>query len=179
MKLDMTLTRLGLGVKVDDLVETIAFEQRSVVVYGKTYPQPRLTKWYGPKAYTYSGLTWPAAEMPEQLKWYLSVIEEKTGGKFNSVLCNLYRDGRDMIHWHSDDEPEFGEDPEVASLSFGDTRTFRMRKKGDHTVKIDYELYHESLLFMPKGTQAVWEHTVPKTKKPVGQRVNLTFRYLV
>lgn len=161
------------------LWEIIPFEQRSVTVYGKVYPQPRLTKWYGPSQYTYSGLTWESAVMPSPVEWVRRQVERETGGTFNSCLCNYYRDGSDMIHWHSDDEPEFGADPEVASVSFGSPRCFKMRRKDAPKVIQEFELGDRSLLFMPKGTQAVWEHTVPKTKKPVGRRINLTFRNMV
>lgn len=170
---------LDTGIDFDSLHKVIAFEQRQVVVYGKTHPQPRLTKWYGPKAYTYSGLTWNPEALPTDLEWLRKAVELETGGQFNSVLCNLYRDGSDRIHWHSDDEPEFGIEPEVASLSFGAGRTFRMRRKEDHKVTRSFELGNASLLYMPRGTQRGWEHTVPKTTKPVGPRINLTFRYLV
>lgn len=165
-------------VTFEELWVDIPFEQRSVRVYGKTYPQPRLTKWYGPKKYTYSGLTWEPAEMPPVVEGLLMLVGQATGGYFNSVLCNYYRDGSDMIHWHSDDELEFGEDPEVASLSFGAPRIFRMRRKDDHKIIQTFELGDRSLLFMPRGTQRDWEHTVPKTAKS-GRRINLTFRYMV
>jgi alkylated DNA repair dioxygenase AlkB len=173
------LQTISTGVTFEELLGAISFEQRSVVVYGKTHLQPRLTKWYGPKSYTYSGLTWPAARPPESLEELRLLVKSITGGRFNSVLCNLYRNGVDRIHWHSDDEPEFGSDPEVASLSFGSARTFRMRRKDDHKVVQSFELGDQSLLYMPRGTQRDWEHSVPKTTKLVGPRINLTFRNLV
>lgn len=56
-------------------------------------------------------------------------IEEFSGYAFNSLLCNLYRNEKDSVDWHSDDEPSLGKNPIIASLSFGATRTFEMRKK--------------------------------------------------
>jgi len=156
----------------------LGFEQRSVRVYGKSYPQPRLTKWFGPVRYQYSGLVWEPCCMPELLEPIRQRAEALTGARLNSCLANLYRDGRDHIHWHSDDEELFGPDPEVVSLSFGSTRMFEMRRLDDPTQKRSYELQHSDLLFMPRGTQTAWQHRVLK-EKWAGPRVNLTFRYCV
>ena len=99
--------------------EAIDWQQRSVVVYGKAHPQPRLTRWYGPRPYPYSGLTWPAAPFPGVLLELAEKVSQAAGVRFDSVLCNLYRDGQDCVGWHADDEPLFGPDPVVASLSYG------------------------------------------------------------
>ncbi len=160
----------------EQLKQSIEFVQRSVVVYGTTYPQPRLTKWYGPVGYAYSGLEWPPAPMPELLQGIQARVETLVGMPFNSVLCNLYRDGSDCVGWHADDEAIFGGDPVVASLSFGATRTFKVRKNDDHSVRQDFELRDGMLLVMGKGVQPGYKHSIPKTKKPVGARINLTFR---
>lgn len=161
------------------LRKAIAFEQRSVTVYGKTYPQPRLTKWYGFVPYMYSGLTWPACRMPQLLVELAIKAREMTGGRFNSVLCNLYRDGNDGVGWHSDDEALFGLDPDVGSLSYGATRDFKVRRKDNHKVIQTFQLKEGDLLYMPAGFQREWQHTIPTTKKPVGERINLTFRRTV
>lgn len=161
------------------LRQAIAFEQRSVTVYGKTYPQPRLTKWYGFVPYHYSGLTWPACRMPDLLVKLTVKVRELTGGRFNSILCNLYRDGNDGVGWHSDDEPLFGPEPDVGSLSYGAARTFKVRRKDDHKVTQTFQLEDGDLLYMPTGFQREWQHTLTTTKKPVGPRINLTFRRTV
>lgn len=160
----------------DRLREAVAFEQRSVTVYGQTYPQPRLTKWYGPKPYLYSGIAWEPADMPTEIETLRREVSFRIGLQFNSVLCNLYRDGNDTVGWHSDDEPIFGPDPEVASLSYGSTRIFRVRRKDDHKVKMEFELSDGTLLHMGKGVQQEWQHSIPRTRNIVGPRINLTFR---
>jgi alkylated DNA repair dioxygenase AlkB len=175
----MKVALLNTDVSMEMLQKEIAFEQRSVIVAGNTYQQPRLTKWYGEKSYSYSGLTWEPAVMPVAVDIVRILVQQATGARFNCCLCNLYRDGSDLIGWHSDDEPEFGSDPEVASVSFGSPRTFRMRRKSNHADKMDFELGDKSLLLMPKGTQSEWQHMVPKTKKITGPRINLTFRYAI
>lgn len=165
-------------ISLETLHAAIPFEQRQVKVYGKTYDQPRLTKWFGPEPYTYSGLTWPKCAMPKMIGEICERVEQKLGTRFNSVLANFYRGGYDHIHWHSDDEALFGMNPEVASLSFGLTRAFEMRRKADHKDKLKFLLEHGSLLFMPAGTQREWQHRLPKAEGLVGARINLTFRFI-
>ena len=165
-------------VDFSELRAGVAFEQRSVCVYGKVHPQPRLTKWYGPVAYRYSGLEWPVEALPRLLEELLGRVGALTGERFNSVLCNLYRGGRDCVGWHADDEPIFGGDPVVASLSFGASRTFRLRRKADRKVKREFELGDGTLLVMGRGVQPGWEHSLPRTARSVGERINLTFRYI-
>lgn len=175
----MRIELLGtIPANMEELRQAIAFEQRHVQVYGKTYPQPRLTKWYGESAYRYSGLTWEPCPMPEPVKALCRAVEVLTGSRYNSVLCNLYRNGSDGVGWHSDDEPVFGEDPDVASLSYGATRTFKVRHKTSKEQNA-FQLSHGSLLYMGAGFQKFWQHCIPTTKKEVGERINLTFRRTV
>jgi alkylated DNA repair dioxygenase AlkB len=98
---------------------------------------------------------------------------------FNSVLLNRYRSGQDSVSWHADDEPEFGKNPVIASVSFGESRLFQFRHKKRKELKVSVELTHGSLLIMRGGTQENWLHQIPKTKKPVEERLNLTFRVVV
>lgn len=159
-----------------ELRAAIDWQQRSVTVYGKTYPQPRLTRWYGPIGYTYSGLAWPADPLPPVLRALAEKTSAAVGVELNSVLCNLYRDGRDCVSWHADDEEGMG--ATIASLSYGATRTFKLRPAGAgrsprHT---SYDLEHGSLLVMWPGVQRDWQHCIPRTARPVGERINLTFR---
>ena len=157
------------------LRSAIAWHQRSVRVYGKSHPQPRLTCWYGPCAYTYSGLTWPALEMPADVELLRQLCERATGERFDSVLCNLYRDGSDTVGWHADDEPLFGGDPVVASLSFGAARKFAMKRR-DGSERRNFMLEDGDLLAMGRGVQRDWLHSVPRTRRAVGERINMTFR---
>lgn len=123
------------------------------------------------------------ASLSSPAPWLPVILELKTrveavcDASFNSVLLNLYRDGADSMGWHSDDEPELGERPEIASLSLGATRRFRLRhrrRKDLEPVAIDLE--NGSLLIMKGETQRFWKHHVPKTKRVAESRVNLTFR---
>jgi len=106
-------------------------------------------------------------------------VESPSGVLFNSVLLDRYRTGKDSVSWHADDEPEFGERPIIASVSFGGTRSFRLRHKTRKELKASAELTHGSSLIMRVGTQANRLHHVPKTTKPVEDRLNLTFRAVV
>lgn len=165
---------------LDDLVETTAWRQETFKIYGKVIPIPRLSAWYGDpgKAYTYSNITMEPLPWSPPLREIRQAVEAATGAAFNSVLVNLYRDGRDGVAWHSDDEPELGPAPVIASVSFGATRTFQLRRKADKADRLQLDLPHGSLLVMRGATQHNWHHQVPKTSRPVGPRVNLTFRLI-
>ncbi|XP_039082674.1 alpha-ketoglutarate-dependent dioxygenase alkB homolog 3 isoform X2 [Hyaena hyaena] len=150
-----------------------------------TYKQPRLTAWYGELPYTYSRITMePNSHWHPVLLTLKDQIEKNTGHTFNSLLCNLYRNEKDSVDWHSDDEPALGRCPIIASLSFGATRTFEMRRKpppeenGDYTYveRVKIPLDHGTLLIMEGATQADWQHRVPKEYHSREPRINLTFR---
>lgn len=147
-----------------------------IKLFGKTHASPRLTCWYGDTAYTYSSMTWPAQSWTPLLDEIRSSIELLSNTCLNGMLGNLYRTGADSMGWHSDDEPKLGPAPVLASLSFGATRRFVVRRKDDKSRKIEVPLPGNSLLIMRGATQANWQHAIPKTRKPVGPRINLTFR---
>jgi alkylated DNA repair dioxygenase AlkB len=158
------------------LAET-AWRHETVVVYGKRHLQPRLTAWYGEAAYTYSGLRLAPMPMTPLLHLLRSAVEAATGHRYNSVLLNYYRDGADSMGMHSDDEPELGPAPAIASLSYGATRTFILRhKRSKRSVKLALE--DGNLLLMTGATQKNWLHGINKTSKETCARVNLTFRYI-
>ncbi|XP_064627405.1 alpha-ketoglutarate-dependent dioxygenase alkB homolog 3-like [Lineus longissimus] len=148
--------------------------------------EPRLTVWYGDLAYNYSGvLQVPNPEWYPLLKNLKDRLEEVTGCQFNSMLGNLYRDGKDSIAWHADDEPILGTHPIIASLSFGDSRLFQLRKNVpegesyDNSQYLKLPLTHGSLLIMEGATQLDWQHKVPKEYHDKGPRINLTFRVII
>lgn len=159
------------------LIDSIPWEQRTIKVYGKEFPQPRLTSWMGDSAYTYSGIVHLAQALPVAVKQLKHVVEQTTGAQFNSVLANLYRDGNDSVSWHSDDEIELGAEPVIASLSFGAFRDFKVRHKATKEIT-KFTLGHGDLLVMSGRSQADYQHCVPKTTKVVGPRLNLTFRLI-
>ena len=107
-------------------------------------------------------------------------MEELCGVEFNSALLNLYRNGQDSMGYHSDDEKELGKNPVIASVSLGATRKFLLRHKHDvNFAKHDLQLSQGSLLVMKGATQHFYKHSVPKTKMPVGERINITFRHVL
>jgi alkylated DNA repair dioxygenase AlkB len=147
-------------------------------LFGRSFAQPRLTAWHGePHAvYSYSGLRLTPAPWTGALLEIRERIAAHTGWTLDGVLLNLYRDGRDSMGWHADDEPELGPEPRIASASLGETRRFAMRRRGGGKPRLALDLDHGSLLLMSGPTQAHWQHAVPKTTQQVGVRVNLTFR---
>ena len=163
------------------LKKDIEWKQDFIQMYGKSYPLPRLTAWYGDKnkRYTYSGITMKPLSWTRELLKIRRKLEVFSQQEFNSVLLNYYRSGNDSGSWHSDDEEELGKLPIIGSLSFGGVRRFRFRNKRNKNLSQTYELQNGSLLLMKGATQKFWEHEVPKTKKKVKGRINLTFRFIV
>jgi len=159
------------------LAKETPWQQQVLKMYGKEIKTPRLTAWYGDPetTYSFSGTTFVPNPWTETLIKIKHAVESLAGQTFNSVLLNLYRDGQDSVGWHSDDEPELGEDPIIASVSLGATRKFKLRHKKTKETK-DWELQNGTLLVMGSGTQPNWEHSVPKTAVEKGWRINLTFR---
>lgn len=159
------------------LYENIDWRQDEMRMYGKIIKFPRLTAWYGDndKNYSFSGLTLNPKSWTSELLSIKDRIEIKAKCSFNSVLLNLYRNGQDSISWHHDNEKELGENPVIASVNFGETRTFQFRHiKTKEKQEID--LKHGSLLVMMGKMQHNWQHQIPKTKKNIDARINLTFR---
>ncbi len=156
------------------------WKQEYIKMYGNSVPIPRLTAWYGDsgKSYTYSKIAMNPQPWTPTLLEIKSKIEVLSGVEFNSVLLNLYRSGSDSVAWHSDDEPELGENPVIGSVSFGGTRRFMFRHKYKKELKKEVNLAHGTFLLMKGSTQHFWQHQIPKTAKLVEPRINLTFRVI-
>jgi len=165
----------------DVLRETIQWEQQELKMFGKSIALPRLTAWYGDegKPYSYSGITHHPHAWTSELLEIKSKVEDVAEVAFNSVLLNLYRDEQDSVGWHSDDEAELGENPVIASISFGDVRQFQFKHKIDSKQRLSIDLTSGSLLLMRGATQHHWKHRIPKTKQAKSERMNLTFRMIM
>jgi len=159
-------------------LQQLAWQQLSIRLYGREVRQPRQQVWFGDQAYTYSGLTLAPQPWPPLLERLKADVEHASGQRFNTVLGNLYRDGRDHMGWHSDDEASLGLNPTIASLSFGDSRRFLLKHKLTGQ-KFGLDLPHGALLIMGGATQHYWLHQVAKTQKPCLPRINLTFRLVL
>lgn len=164
---------------LNGLRQNVIWKQESMNMYGKKIDFPRLTAWYGnnDKPYTFSGITLQPLPWTSEILAIKSKIEPIANTAFNSVLLNLYRNGNDSISWHTDAEKELGINPIIASVNFGATRKFQLRHIKTKE-KLEIELTHGSLLVMQGELQHFWQHQVPKTNKPVGERINLTFRVI-
>jgi len=162
------------------LRNTVPWQQDEIKVYSKVYQQPRLTAFFSSnsKPYTYSNITMHPHQFGKELLEIKHKVETVANIKFNSCLLNLYRDGRDSNGWHSDDENELGQNPTIASISLGQERLFHLRHKKDKSLKHKIFLEHGSLLLMKGETQHYWHHQLPKTVKPIEERINLTFRVM-
>jgi alkylated DNA repair dioxygenase AlkB len=164
-----------------ELMRSTNWRQGEIKIHGKVHKEPRLTAWHGDggKSYSYSGITLHPQPWTPLLLEIKDRVDRAAQTSFNSVLLNLYRDGRDSNGWHQDNEPELGRNPAIASVSFGATRRFQMRHKFRKDLpKVEIDLEDGSLLLMTGPTQHFWQHQIPKTAKPVGARINLTFRII-
>jgi alkylated DNA repair dioxygenase AlkB len=163
----------------DSLLLDINWKQEETKMFGKTYPVPRKTAWYGyPEFnYKYSGIMCNPEPWTKELMDIKRVIEHFLPNEiFNSVLLNLYRDGNDKVSWHADDEPELGINPTIASVSLGAVRRFDLKHKEDPDKKLQIELASGSLVIMKGALQHHWLHQIPVQKKINEPRINLTFR---
>jgi len=160
------------------LRDGIPWSVHRIRLFGRDVDSPRLSCWIGDPGtgYTYSGTHFEPNPWPVALRAIRARLAGDLCIDFNSVLANLYRDGRDSMGWHSDDEPELGSQPVIASLSLGASRRFVLKHRSEPSRTLALALPHGSLLVMRGGTQAHYRHALPRTAKPVGCRINLTFR---
>ena len=159
-----------------ELDSCLDWTQETATLFGRAMKLPRLTAWYGPTSYSYSGVTHAARPFPETVAGVARSLGQIADG-FNCVLANRYRDGSDSVSWHSDNEALWGDQPIIASVSFGAARFFTLRHRSTGE-RVRVELEHGSVLVMRAMTQRFWLHTLPKTVRSVGPRINLTFRRL-
>ncbi|OHE84962.1 MAG: DNA methylase [Lysobacterales bacterium RIFOXYD1_FULL_69_11] len=162
------------------LIEQVPWEVHRVRLFGREHDAPRLSCWIGDADahYRYSGTRhvphpWPSVLVPIRER-----LARELGVPFNSVLANRYRDGRDCMGWHRDDERDLGPSPVIASVSLGATRRFALKHVERPDTKATLDLVSGSLLVMGEGSQQHYRHALPRTARPVGERINLTFRFV-
>lgn len=170
------------GARADMLFQQLSHEvdwqSRTIRIFGREIVQPRLLAFQGDPGirYRYSGGDYEALPWHPAIEMIRNRLEIELGVRFNSVLINLYRDGRDCMGWHADDEPELGQNPAIASVSLGQKRRFVLRSRALPRQSIELVPPHGSLLVMAGDIQHAWQHQVPRTARAVGPRINLTFR---
>lgn len=167
---------------LESLIAGVPWRSEKIVVWGKTYVQPRLIAWYGDNgtSYKYSGVRFDPLPWTDVLLRMKVAAEEVASTCFNSVLLNYYRTNADSMGLHADDEPELGPEPTIGSLSFGEERTFVLKHKTDKGLKpVRLKLGSGSFLLMKGDTQRNWKHGIEKESRACGPRVNLTFRRIL
>lgn len=159
-------------------IQTVPWEQKTIKMWDKQMLTPRLTAWFGdPRTnYAFSGLKLDPMDWTPELLEIKARVEPLAGVTFNSVLLNYYRDGNDSVAWHSDKENVLGKRPVIVSVSFGEVRSFDIRRKTDHKEVYSVRLEHGSFLLMKAGLQEAFEHRIAKSIRPMKPRINLTFR---
>lgn len=158
----------------------VPWQRDTVRMYGKVITTRREMAWYGDPgcAYSYSGIRREPLPWIAELRQLRHALEHHTRQQFNSCLLNLYHDGSEGMSWHSDDEPELGPNPTIASISLGAPRRFLFRHRRDAET-VEVLLTHGSLLIMSGATQHAWRHSVPPMRKEKAERLNLTFRKII
>jgi len=158
----------------------VPWETHVIRIFGREIASPRLSCWIGDPdaAYVYSGTRFEPQPWTPTLDALRGRIEAASGARYNSVLANRYRDGRDSMGFHADDEPELGPEPVIASLSLGAARRFVLKHRKRKRETFELALGDGDLLVMRGATQRHWNHALPKTARPVGERINLTFRWI-
>lgn len=167
---------------LENVLKDLSWRQDFITMYGKTHPLPRMTAWHGEEGlvHSYSGIKMVAVKWTPVLLKLKIQLEADLNTTFNSVLVNYYRDGSDHMSYHSDDEKELGQNPIIASLSFGETRSFQLKHKFDLSKKtFSLSITDGSLVVMRGELQHFWVHKIAKTAKKIGPRVNLTFRNIL
>jgi alkylated DNA repair dioxygenase AlkB len=164
-----------------ELITQVPWQQVQIRLYGKNVLTPRLSCWMGDASavYRYSNTTFLPEPWLDSIFGLKNKLETAVGSMFNSVLLNYYRTGQDAMGWHSDDEPELGAQPVIASLSLGAERRFLLREKQQGARSVALPLAHGSLLLMQGDSQNRFQHALPRTAKPIGARINLTFRKIL
>jgi alkylated DNA repair dioxygenase AlkB len=162
-----------------ELVATAPWRDDVITLFGRTYPVPRRTAWFGdPGAvYAYSRIVHDPTPWTPTLATLREAVAAEAGGPFNSVLVNWYRDGQDSNGWHADDEPELGPEPLIASLSLGATRVMQFRHR-ETARRFDVTLHDGDLLVMWGDAQSAWVHAIAKSRRVQAGRINLTFRWV-
>jgi alkylated DNA repair dioxygenase AlkB len=165
---------------LDRVRAEVTWAEREIVLYGKRIMQPRLVGWAGDVAYRYSGQTLEPRAFTDTVGALTERINDFAGARFNHVLLNRYRDGRDNMGLHADDEPELGDDPVVATLSLGATRRLALvpRRPRDGERR-SLELPAGSLLIMRGACQRRFRHGIPREPRVTEERVSLTFRHII
>lgn len=163
-----------------ELQASLPWSVHRIRLFGRSVDSPRLSAWIGDAdaVYRYSGADFLPHPWTPALSGLRARLQDALGVSFNSVLANLYRDGRDAMGWHSDDEPELGPAPVIGSVSLGGARRFLFKHKQDPVHRAAFDLAHGSLLVMAGETQRHYRHALPRTAKPVAPRINLTFRLI-
>lgn len=162
------------------LLQQVPWENHRIWMFGRLVDSPRLSCWMGDAGteYRYSGVRFAPRPWLPEVRTLCEQLRGLSGKPLNSVLLNRYRDGRDAMGWHSDDEPELGTEPVIASVSLGAERRFLLKRRDGLVERQHLVLTHGSLLLMAGRTQHEWLHCLPRTARPVGERINLTFRWI-
>ena len=147
---------------------------------GREFVLPRLQTWHADSGirYSYSNNLLVTRPWTDLLLEIRAKLEAYLNYRFNSVLVNCYRNGDDHVGWHADNEPELGDEPFIASVSFGAERPFAFRRKRS-AESGEVLLPAGFLLLMQPKFQHDWQHSVPIHRSTEQARINFSFRNVI
>jgi alkylated DNA repair dioxygenase AlkB len=167
------------------LCSELEFSSQTFTIMDKKIETKRKMSYHSEHSYSYNREVHHGKPWTHTLKTLQLLIMKTTGFEFNAVLCNFYENGEAGMGWHADKEKELGLNPTIASISFGETRTFAFRHRRDiiseknpKTIS-EYNLNSGDLLIMKGNTQDYFEHSLLKNKAAKSPRLNLTFRKVI
>ncbi len=146
------------------LLEHAAWNNETMWMYDRMVDVPRMVARYR------------IDELPKELEFAHARVAALLGASFSSAGLNLYRSGRDSVAWHNDHLAGMPPRPTIALLSLGATRKMQLRTKRRPRTTHAIDLEAGSVLEMSGRSQEFWEHTIPKTPRPVSTRISIAFR---
>ena len=144
-------------------------------MFGRLVPVPRWSQTYG-RDYKFSGTVQHAMRVPDVLAPLLVWSKTHIDARVNGILVNWY-DGAHghKIGAHRDDEKELLEGAPIITISFGESRIFRLRRWKEQAIH-DIEVADASVLVLPYATNMAFTHEVPASKRRTGRRISVTIR---
>ena len=160
----------GADVLFGRLADVVPWRGERRRMYDRTVDVPRLLCFYG------EGDALPDPVLEQARRALCDHYAAELGEEFVTAGLCLYRDGRDSVAWHGDTIGRgAATDTMVAIISLGTPRPLLLRPRGGgHAIR--HDVGHGDLIVMGGSCQRTWEHSVPKTARPIGPRISVQFR---
>jgi alkylated DNA repair dioxygenase AlkB len=149
------------------LLDVAPWQQRARHLYDHRVLEPRLVAGWSGDA---------LAALPAPLAEIRAAVSRHYTADFDSVLVNLYRDGRDGVAWHGDTVRHRLDEAVVVTVALGERRRFLLRPGTSGPAAHTLLSGEGDLVVMGGRCQHEWQHTVPKAVR-AGARMSITLRH--